>query len=275
MKLKVNIDEILTEERLALLPDLTKQEKKALAWCIVYTGMQSEDGSFKKKCAGHFYRSNNLFKIDLGMEKSNSSFTNAIAGLVKKGLLKRRRGSYEKRRLEGVGASEYIIPDELTEWHPLKNRIEDSEDFTGFSLSDLKVKTKVGPDNIDKLIIDNNDKDDKLDKQDKLIIDNNEKLDNEIIDKQNKLEKTDYIDTGEKLINRETDTGDIIKEEVIIKDDYSKEEYQSNECWCNEVKRLLKEKNEPDWRWNDCEELFISNRKHLSPEQFVQSLVTA
>lgn len=268
MKLKVNIDEILTEERLALLPDLTKQEKKALAWCIVYTGMQSEDGSFKKKCAGHFYRSNNLFKIDLGMEKSNSSFTNAIAGLIKKGLLKRRRGSYEKRRLEGVGASEYIIPDELTEWHPLKNRIEDSEDFTGFSLSDLKVKTKVGPDNIDKMIIDNKDK---FDKQDKLIkdkiekreIDNNDKQDNEIIDKQNKLEKTDYIDTG-----------DIIKEEVIIKDYFSKEEYQNNECWCNEVKRLLKEKNEPDWRWKDCEELFLSNRKHLSPEQFVQSLVT-
>lgn len=63
----------------------------------------------------------------------------------------------------------------------------------------------------------------------------------------------------------ETDTG----ENAI------KEEYQSNECWCNEVKRLLKERNEPDWRWNDCEELFISNRKRLSPEEFVQSLVTA
>lgn len=63
----------------------------------------------------------------------------------------------------------------------------------------------------------------------------------------------------------ETDTG----ENAI------KEEYQSNECWCNEVKRLLKEKNEPDWRWKDCENYFITNRKRLSPEEFVQSLVTA
>lgn len=167
MKLKIDVNGILTEDRLALLPDLTKNEKKALACCIIYTGMQSEDGSFKKKCAGHFYRSNNLFKIDLGMEKSNSSFTNAIGGLVKKGLLRRRAGSYEKRRLEGVGASEYIIPDELAEWHPSLNRIEDSEDFSQFSLSDLKVKTKVGPDNIDNKIIMKNDNIDKLDKQDK------------------------------------------------------------------------------------------------------------
>lgn len=166
MKLKIDVNGILTEDRLALLPDLTKNEKKALACCIIYTGMQSEDGSFKKKCAGHFYRSNNLFKIDLGMENSNSSFTNAIRGLVKKGLLRRRAGSYEKRKLEGVGASEYIIPDELAEWHPSLNRIEDSEDFSQFSLSDLKVKTKVGPDNIDNKIIMKNDNIDKLDKQD-------------------------------------------------------------------------------------------------------------
>lgn len=177
MKLKIDVNGILTEDRLALLPILTDNEAKILAYCIIYTGMQSEDGSFKKKCAGHFYRSNKDFMKDVGMSKT--SFMRGIEGLMSKGLLRRRAGSYEKRRVEGVGASEYIIPNELTEWHPLKNRIEDSEDFNQFSLSDLKIKTKVDPDNIDNndiLILDNIENR-YIDNQDKVIKDNIEKRD--------------------------------------------------------------------------------------------------
>lgn len=182
MKLKIDVNGILTEDRLALLPKLTKNEKKALALCVIYTGMVSADESFKKLCPGHFYRSNGLFKTDLGM-KSNSNFFNVIEGLMSKGLLRRRAGSYEKRRVEGVGASEYIIPSELTEWHPLKNKIEDSEDFTGFSLSDLKGKSKNGHDNIDIKIVD--------------IVDNVDKIDNkkiENLDKKDISENHDYLE---------------------------------------------------------------------------------
>lgn len=175
MKLKIDVNGILTEDRLALLPRLTDNETKILAYCIIYTGMKSVDNSFKKLCDGHFYRSNKDFMKDVGMSKT--SFMRGIEGLMSKGLLRRRAGSYEKRRVEGVGASEYIIPNELTEWHPLKNRIEDSEDFNQFSLSDLKVKTKVDPDNIDNndiLILDNIENR-YIDNQDKLIKDKIEK----------------------------------------------------------------------------------------------------
>lgn len=180
MKLKIDVNGILTEDRLALLPELTKNEKKALALCVIYTGMVSADKSFKKLCPGHFYRSNGLFKADLGM-KSNSNFFNVIEGLMSKGLLRRRAGSYEKRRVEGVGASEYLIPDEMAEWRI--NHIEDSEDFTGFSLSDLKVETKNGHDNIDIKIVD--------------IVDNVDKIDNkkiENLDKKDISENYDYLE---------------------------------------------------------------------------------
>lgn len=186
MKLKIDVNGILTEDRLALLPRLTDNETKILAYCIIYTGMKSVDNSFKKLCDGHFYRSNKDFMKDVGMSKT--SFMRGIDGLMSKGLLRRRAGSYEKRRVEGVGASEYIIPNELTEWHPLKNRIEDSKDFSQFSLSDLKVKTKVDPDNIDnndKLILDNIENR-YIDNQDKLIKDNLEKRE---IENNNNLEK--------------------------------------------------------------------------------------
>lgn len=189
MKLKIDVNGILTEDRLALLPRLTDNETKILAYCIIYTGMKSVDNSFKKLCDGHFYRSNKDFMKDVGISKT--SFMRGIDGLMSKGLLRRRAGSYEKRRVEGVGASEYIIPSELTEWHPLKNRIEDSKDFSQFSLSDLKVKTKVDPDNIDnndKLILDNIENR-YIDNQDKLIKDKKDNLEKREIENNNNLEK--------------------------------------------------------------------------------------
>lgn len=205
MKLKIDVNGILTEDRLALLPRLTKNEKKALALCVIYTGMVSADKSFKKLCPGHFYRSNGLFKADLGM-KSNSNFFNVIEGLMSKGLLRRRAGSYEKRRLEGVGASEYLIPDEMAEWRT--NHIEDSEDFTGFSLSDLKAKTKNGHDNIDIKIVDISDNVDKIDNKKienldkKDISENHDNLEN--LNNFNKADNVEKKDNKENLDKKET-----------------------------------------------------------------------
>lgn len=232
MKLKIDVNGILTEDRLALLPKLTDNETKILAYCIIYTGMKSEDGSFKKKCAGHFYRSNKDFMKDVGMSKT--SFMRGIEGLMSKGLLRRRAGSYEKRRVEGVGASEYIIPNELTEWHPLKNRIEDSEDFSQFNLSDLKVKTKVDPDNIDNndiLILDNIENR-YIDNQDKLIKDKKDNMEKREIENNNITGNNNEDNTPESFID-EFEQKEGVSLNSYLYNLFKKEGIESIENWYN------------------------------------------
>lgn len=256
MKLKIDVNGILTEDRLALLPRLTDNETKILAYCIIYTGMKSVDNSFKKLCDGHFYRSNRDFMKDVGMSKT--SFMRGIEGLMSKGLLRRRAGSYEKRRVEGVGASEYIIPNELTEWHPLKNRIEDSEDFNQFSLSDLKVKTKVDPDNIDnndKLILDNIENR-YIDNQDKLIKDKIEKreIENNDIDGNNneynnpesfikKLELEEGISFSSYLYNLSQDKGTNWIEDVWYEENVAKFNEDDFKQYRSLMSALLRQSN--------------------------------
>lgn len=256
MKLRIDVNGILTEDRLALLPRLTDNETKILAYCIIYTGMKSVDNSFKKLCDGHFYRSNKDFMKDVGMSKT--SFMRGIEGLMSKGLLRRRAGSYEKRRVEGVGASEYIIPNELTEWHPLKNRIEDSEVFNQFSLSDLKAKTKVDPDNIDnndKLILDNIEKR-YIDNQDKLIKDKIEKreIENNDIDGNNneynnpesfikKLELEEGISFSSYLYNLSKEKGTNWIEDVWYEENVAKFNEDDFKQYRSLMSALLRQSN--------------------------------
>lgn len=137
---RINVDykNVFDDGTLAKLPKMTINELKVLAYCVVYSGMEFE----WKKCKGHFYKTNASFIRDVGI--CQQSWFNAINGLIKKGLLKRKSGYRTVSGIKNV-ASEYIIPTELTVLNPYKNVVE-SDDFCEFSLGDEKgLKQNLDP----------------------------------------------------------------------------------------------------------------------------------
>ncbi len=137
-KISVDVKDIFDDDVLAKLPKMTSNELKVLAYCVVYSGMEF-DG---KMCKGHFFKSNASFMNDVGICKQ--SWFNAINGLIKKGLIKRKAGYRTGSGIDNV-ASEYIIPNELTELNPLKMTLE-SDDFCEFSIDDEKgLKEDLDP----------------------------------------------------------------------------------------------------------------------------------
>lgn len=137
-RISVDYKNVFDDGTLAKLPEMTVNEMKVLAYCIVYSGMEFD----WKKCKGHFYKTNASFIRDAGICKQ--SWFNAINGLIKKGLLKRRSGYRTEAGRNNV-ASEYIIPTELTVLNPFKRTVE-SDDFDEFSLGDEKgLKQDLDP----------------------------------------------------------------------------------------------------------------------------------
>ena len=137
-RISVNVKDVFDNDVLATLPKMTANELKVLAYCVVYSGMEFEG----KRCKGHFFKTNASFMRDVGICKQ--SWFNALNGLIKKGLLKRRSGYRTASGIENV-ASEYIIPTELAELNPFKMAIE-SDDFDEFSLGDEKgLKQDLDP----------------------------------------------------------------------------------------------------------------------------------
>lgn len=137
-RINVNYKDVFDDGTLAKLPEMTINEMKVLAYCVVYSGMEFD----WKKCKGHFYKTNASFIRDAGICKQ--SWFNAINGLIKKGLLKRRSGYRTEAGRNNV-ASEYIIPTELTVLNPFKRAVE-SDDFDEFSLGDGKgLKQDLDP----------------------------------------------------------------------------------------------------------------------------------
>lgn len=137
-RISVDYKDVFDDGTLETLPKMTINEMKVLAYCVVYSGMEFD----WKKCKGHFYKTNASFIRDVGICKQ--SWFNAINGLIKKGLLKRRSGYRTEAGMNNV-ASEYIIPTELTELNPYKMAIE-SDDFDEFSLGDEKgLKQDLDP----------------------------------------------------------------------------------------------------------------------------------
>lgn len=137
-RISVDVKDVFDNDVLATLPKMTANELKVLAFCVVYSGMEFEG----KRCKGHFFKTNASFIRDVGICKQ--SWFNALNGLIKKGLLKRRSGYRNVSGIDNV-ASEYIIPTELTELNPFKMAIE-SDDFDEFSLDDEKdLKQDLDP----------------------------------------------------------------------------------------------------------------------------------
>lgn len=137
-RISVDVKDVFDDDVLATLPKMTANELKVLAYCVVYSGMEFEG----KRCKGHFFKTNASFIMDV--EICKQSWFNALNGLIKKGLLKRRSGYRTVSGIDNV-ASEYIIPTELTELNPFKMAIE-SDDFDEFSLDDEKdLKQDLDP----------------------------------------------------------------------------------------------------------------------------------
>lgn len=137
-RISVVVKDVFDDDVLATLPKMTANELKVLAYCVVYSGMEFEG----KRCKGHFFKTNASFMRDVGICKQ--SWFNALNGLIKKGLLKRRSGYRTEAGVENV-ASEYIIPTELAELNPFINVVE-SDDFCEFSLGDEKgLKQDLDP----------------------------------------------------------------------------------------------------------------------------------
>ena len=137
-RISVDYKNVFDDGTLETLPEMTINEMKVLAYCIVYSGMEFD----WKKCKGHFYKTNASFIRDVGICKQ--SWFNAINGLINKGLLKRRSGYRTEAGRNNV-ASEYIIPTELTVLNPFKRAVE-SDDFCEFSLGDEKgLKQDLDP----------------------------------------------------------------------------------------------------------------------------------